>query len=82
MLFKAGDIPDESGIGDKNKLSSQYYEEVGDPLAGFRKIIPGGLPYKDGKDDGWHKDPDWVQHIREKKLNDDSQTKGLSYRQF
>ena len=77
MLFKAGGIPNEQGVQENNKLSSQYYEEVGDPLAQFRKIYPGGIISKADQKDGWHKDPDWEQYQRDVKLYNDAQSKGL-----
>ena len=51
-------------------FKTKFYEDVGDPLAGFRKQYRGGALDKKGKE-AFAKDPDVLQAEREEKLKKD-----------
>jgi len=51
--------------------NSEFYEDAGDQLAGFRKQYRGARKNTKGKDP-FANDPDVLQSQREEKLKDDS----------
>ena len=55
----------------KKKFNSEFYEDVGDPLAEFRKKNGGARFVKGGKDP-FARDPDVMQAKRQQKLIDDT----------
>lgn len=55
---------------EKPSLIEDFYENVGDPLAGFRRRNGGAIVNKKGKDP-FAKDPDVVQAQRQQKLEKD-----------
>ena len=61
---------------DKKKKLSDYYEEVGDPLAAFRAKHGGGFIEKNGKDP-FAKDVDVMQSERTKKMEEDFRNAGF-----
>lgn len=53
----------------ESKLNTEFYEDVGDLLADFRKKYNGGLIGKNGKDP-FDSDPDMIQSSRETNLRE------------
>jgi len=60
----------------KPNFDSDFYEDVGDPLAGFRKKHRGGRINKKGKDP-FSKDPDVMQAARQDKLQKEIEQQNL-----
>jgi hypothetical protein len=56
-------------IMSSEELNSEFYEEVGDPLAAFRRTYGGAMRDDKGKDP-FAKDPDVLQSEREEKLRE------------
>lgn len=63
---------------EEEKYDNDFYENVGDLLADFRKQGGGGIIEKDGKDP-FAKDPDIIQSGRDDKLRE-AESQGNFYR--
>jgi len=75
MIQKSIPLHEEIIERNNDRLDTVYYQDEGDPLAGFRRIIPGGAPYKNDKDAFDH-DSDWKQHQRDERLRDSQRMGG------